>query len=187
MFTVIVYAVAAVIFLYVARFDCPEECCSLTSVRLVAIYGTQECYKPPEEMQNINSPPTFWPVYFCLLNETKNSAGCHSAPNQNHANHEQEKTKQNTKSLFPTQFLQTQDVPLGKHQQQNTFSQKSPTAERQKQKQSKLSEKKLLKLRNKTLQRKIWSLYWRFFIPDSRGGSLTSGSPPKNSLQTIFT
>ncbi len=29
--------------------------------------------------------------YLCQLNATKNSAGCHSAPNQNHANQEQEK------------------------------------------------------------------------------------------------
>lgn len=28
--------------------------------------------------------------YLCQLNATKNSAGCHSARNQNHANHEQE-------------------------------------------------------------------------------------------------
>lgn len=85
--------------------------------------------------------------YLCQLNTTKNSTGCQSTPNQNHANHEQEI---NTKSLSPTQFLQTQDEPLGKHRQQNTFSEGSLTAERQKQR--KISEKKLLHSRNKTLR-----------------------------------
>lgn len=87
--------------------------------------------------------------YLCQLNATKNSAGCHSTPNQNHGNYEQEI---NTKSLSPTQVLQTQDEPLGKHRQQNTFSKGSLTAERQKRKQRKLSEKKLLHSRNKTLR-----------------------------------
>lgn len=63
----------------------------------------------------------------CRLYSTKNSAGCHSASNQIHANHEQEI---NTKSLSPTQFLQTQDAPLGKHQQQNASSKESLAAER---------------------------------------------------------
>lgn len=66
--------------------------------------------------------------YLCRLYSTKHSAGCHSASNQIHANHEQEI---NTKSLSPTQFLQTQDVPLGKHRQQNTSSKESLTAKRQ--------------------------------------------------------
>lgn len=53
------------------------------------------------------------------LNVTEDSAGCRSAPNQNHANAEQGGTKKNTKSHSPSYFLQTQDVPLGKHRQQN--------------------------------------------------------------------
>lgn len=101
--------------------------------------------------------------YLCQLNVTKNSSGCHSAPNQNHANHEQEK---NTKSLSPTQFLQTQDVPLGKHRQQNTSCKERFAAERRKCKQLASSQKRSCY----TLEIKCWG--WGLNKAVSHGCSL---------------
>lgn len=61
--------------------------------------------------------------------------------------------EKNTKSLSPTQFSQTQDIPVGKHRQQKRILQKeSLAAERRKCKQRKLSEKNLLHSRYKTLR-----------------------------------
>lgn len=66
------------------------------------------------------------------------------------------KNRKNTKSLSPTQFSQTQDVPLGKHRRQNTSCKESLAAERQKCKQLANSQKRSCY----TLEIKRWG--WGF-------------------------
>lgn len=76
------------------------------------------------------------------------------------------KNRKNTKSLSPTQFLQTRDVPLGKHWQQNASCKESLAGERRKCKQLANSQRRSCY----TLEIKRWG--WGFNKGASQGCSL---------------
>ena len=102
--------------------------------------------------------------------------------------------RKNTKSLSPTQFSQTQDVPLGKHQQQNTSCKDRLAAERRKCKPRGNSQK----ISWYTLEINCWG--WGLNRGPSRGCSLevslsldscgrnlSSGGGPRPSPRTLLT
>ena len=107
---------------------------------------------------------------------------------------EKKQKKKNTKSLSPTQFSQTQDIPVGKHQQQKHILQKKASLLRDRNVNNANSQKRTCY----TPEIKHWG--WRFNkgtsqgcslevfpSPDSRGCNRTSGSSPKQSQRTVLT
>ena len=131
--------------------------------------------------------------YLCQLNATKNSAGlpqCFQPKSCKSWTGE----KKNTKSLSPTQFSQTQDIPVGKHRQQKHILQKKASLLRDRNVNNANSQKRTCYIPDI----KHWGWGFNkgtsqscslevFPSPDSRGCNRTSGSSPRQSLRTVLT